>query len=97
MEISLSVSVRGVNFSGGAARTVPELFERYFKPLKTCDDPFVAIARDEYPYGGQKATRVRVGRRDLANILAEEISNIIVEQMKKNDTHNGYKIDESGK
>jgi hypothetical protein len=41
----------------------------------------------------QEAKIVIKTREDAAEVLADEIAQLIVREMKKNDTHNGYKED----
>ena len=84
----LHVDVDGQYWSGGAIVPVPELQQRCFEPLKTCDDGLVALVLGESLK--KEETAVIKTREDAAEILAKELTHIILNQMKKNDTHNGY-------
>lgn len=89
MQIRLWVDITGMHYSGGAATvTCEELVVRCFEPLKTSDDPFIgALAGD---VSTAQARVVRKTRADAAKILADRLTKIILEEMQKNDTHNGY-------
>ena len=72
---------------------VPELVCPLFEPLKTCDDSYIAMATGEVPRAAAKV--VIKTREDAAKILAEQLTEMIVAQMRKNDTHNGYEVNET--
>ena len=89
MKLSLRVDVDGLYWNGGACIEIPEMFRECFEPLKTCDDPIVAYATgDTFSY--DVIQNVMKTREDAAEILAKELSIMIVNEMKKHDTHNGY-------
>ena len=95
MKLRLSVDIDGRYWSGAVAVDVPELVCQQFEPLKICDDPYIAMATGEFPMRGEAAKVVIKTREDAAKILAEQLAEMIVAQMRKNDTHNGYKVNET--
>jgi len=91
--MDLKVRLTGRYGEWFAGKTIPEeLFERTFAPLKTCDDSICAMATGDLIAGSREVAFVMKTRKDAADILAKELSLIIVEAMKQNDTHNGYGI-----
>jgi hypothetical protein len=95
MEIELRVYISGQFESWGAAVKVPELYRETFDPLKTCDDPILACATGEFMENSDVLKLYRRAREDAAKILADELTKLIVSAMRKDDTHNGYKVNES--
>jgi hypothetical protein len=89
MKLSLKVMVDGRYNSTGAGMEIPELFRECFEPIDACDDEFIAIAVGGVSH--KTAKIVMKTREDAAEILAKELANMIVFEMKKNDTKNGYK------
>ena len=89
MKISLQVSVNGMHWSGGAGIDVPELFRECFAPMRVCDDALLAVATGDVMQ--KEAEIIMKTREDAADILAKELSRLIVDAMRKNDTYNGYK------
>lgn len=92
MRIQLRVDVNGMFWTGGAIVEVPELFRECFEPVKTCDEPLVAYAVGEMANDSPEAKRILKTRADAAKILAENLTQMILSEMKKSDTHNGYKL-----
>jgi len=88
MKLILRVDVEGRYWSGGAAVEVPELVCQQFEPMKTCDDRVLAAITGEICK--EEARVVIKARVDAAKILAGELTEMIMHEMKKNDTHNGY-------
>lgn len=91
MRLSLRLDVEGMYFNGGAIVEIPELMRREFKPLKTCDEHMLCIATGDMPAESREVKIIMKTREDSAKILAEELTRMIVNEMKKNDEHNGYK------
>ena len=91
MRLSLRLDVEGMYFNGGAIVEIPELMRREFEPLKTCDEPMLCIATGDMPAESREVKIIMKTREDSAKILAEELTRMIVNEMKKNDEHNGYK------
>lgn len=92
MKVELTVRVDGQYWRGGAAIEVPELYAKSFERLKTCDDPRIAYVTGEAVAGSEVARAVMKTRDDAAKLLAEQLAEMIVREMQRNDTHNGYKI-----
>jgi len=93
MQLSITVSVYGRYARVSASMEIPELIQREFAPCKSCDDPLVAMATGEV--SNEVVQIVMKTRKDAADILAKELSEMIVNEMKKHDTHNGYESDGS--
>ena len=89
MRLNLRVDIDGMYWNGGACIEVPEMFRKCFEPMKTCDDPIVAYATGD-TFKDETIKIVMKTRDDAAEILAKELANMIIDEMKKNDTHNGY-------
>lgn len=90
MRLQLRVDVDGMYWSGGAISQIPDLYYQAFEPLKTCDDSIIAYATGENLAGSEEVHRVMKIREDAAEILAGEITRMILAEMKKHDTNNGY-------
>lgn len=95
-EIELQVNVRGMCRSGGASVKLTDLQTRCFEPLKTCSEPMGALLSGDKIKGSYQEVVVVKTREDAAKILAESLADLIIMEMKKNDTHNGYKVNEDG-
>jgi hypothetical protein len=87
MDINVNVRINGHYFSVAAGVKIPEQYEKCFQPLKTCDEPLMAMVT------GEKLSGVEVmrTREDAADVISKELAKILVDEMKKHDTHNGYK------
>ena len=59
-----------------------------FEPLKTCDEPMAAVITGDVME--QTAMVVIKARKDAAEVLARELTAVIVAAMERDDTHNGY-------
>ena len=92
MKLSVRVDIDGMYWSGGAIMEVPELVCQQFEPMKTCDDPYIAMATGEISKAQAKVV-IRT-REDDAKILAEHLTKMLIAEMRKNDTHNGYGEDD---
>ena len=96
-EIELQVNVRGMCWSGGASVKLDDLQSRCFEPLKTCSEPIGALLSGDKIKGSYQEVMVIKTREDAAKILAESLADLIVKEMSKNDTHNGYEVNEDGR
>ena len=88
MKITLCVHVDSQNPTISYCTDMDDVQQRCFAPLNTNDDRllnWVAMGDTE-----AEARMVIKTRKDAAEILAKELSILIVNAMKKNDTHNGY-------
>ena len=92
MKVQINVCVDGYYGSYVAAKNIPELQTMVFSPLRTCDDPLLAYATGEAISGSETVEKVIKTRKDAAEILARELTEIIVSAMEANDTQNGYKL-----
>lgn len=90
MNITLCVTVAGQNPSVSMCTNLDEVQRRCFAPLKTSDDRLIgALAGD---VSDVEARIIIKTRKDAAQIIAKELAEMIVNEMKKNDTHDGYEI-----
>lgn len=90
MRLRLSVSIDGMYFKGGAAVEIPELMRQEFAPLKVCDEPILSFATGDLLAHSEEVKIVIKKREDSAKILAEELTRLILNEMGKSDTSNGY-------
>lgn len=91
MDIELIVRVNGQFLSVGYAMKVPEQFEQTFEPLCTCDDALIAYATGDKLAGSQEVNIIMKTRDDAADVIAKALAELLVNAMKKHDSHNGYK------
>ena len=88
MRISLQVQVEGRYWTGAAGVEVPDLLRETFTPIDVCTDALTAMA-----VGGVTevvARKVMIVRKDAAEILAKQLTELILSEMRKQDTANGY-------
>jgi len=85
----LKVSLESPYGSFYAAIDVPDICRKEFQPLRTCDDAIISMITDSD--SGEAAEIVIRARKDAAKILANDLAEVIVKAMERNDTHNGYK------
>lgn len=89
--MKILVIIDGTHHSYRASKDITDLQQKEFAPLRTCDDRSVAMVTGELIPGSEAARVIMKTRRDAAKILAEELTEIIIDSMRANDTHNGYK------
>jgi len=88
MKLELLVRLNGRQGSYFSAMNVPELQLEQFAPIDVCDEPYVraitgSVSNDE-------AKIIMKTREDAAEIIAKELTKLIVDAMKSKDTTNGY-------
>ena len=91
MELRITVYACGKHWNGGAAITVPEPMIEAFESLKTCDEPMMAFVAGDIPAKSLENKKVLKIRKDAAKFLSEALTEHLLYEMKKLDTHNGYK------
>lgn len=91
MKMILDVRMDGMHFSGGASVEIEEAMQYTFEPINTCDDPLLTPINGEFDAGSYEVQKVIKVRDGYANYLAEQLARLIIKEMSKNDTHNGYK------
>lgn len=91
MRVELRVIVNGQYFNGGASITLPELQAKCFEPVRTCDDRTTAYITGDLPIYSEEVRVILKTRDDAAKLLSEALAKTIISEMKKNDTHNGYR------
>lgn len=92
MNIQLEVKVTDrFNSYYGVLVVVPDdVHYQCFVPLRECTEVYLAEATAEVTQAEAKI--IRVIRKDAADILARQLSELIVAAMEKDDTLNGYKV-----
>jgi hypothetical protein len=90
MKVTVSLYAEGRINNYGVRFDINEPLVEAFKPLKTTDDPCVALATGEVHPQSEIAIRVIKLREDFAAELAEVLTKQLVNIMKKDDTYNGY-------
>lgn len=91
MNITLCVHLSGQNPTVSHCKNLDEVQRKCFAPLKTSDDRLLgALAHEDTEADARIIIKTR---KDAAEIIAKELSILIVNEMKKNDTHNGYEND----
>ncbi len=90
MKLSLRVNVEGMYYTYAACVELSELQQECFEPMKTGDTPLISGMVGEIGY--HEARTVMKTREDAAEVLAKDLAKLIVDAMKKNDTHNGYEV-----
>jgi len=91
MKLMVGIYAEGRRFTVGVEKEIPEMYQECFEPLKTNDDRTLAYALGEMPAGDMRARVVMKTRSDAAEVMGKEIAAMLEHEMKKHDTHNGYK------
>ena len=94
MRIQISINANGMYWRGGASVELDELQSQCFEPLKTCSEPIMAYVAGDKLASSEEVRMVIKTREDAAKILSEELAALIISEMKKNDTHDGYTKEE---
>lgn len=92
MEINIAVRARGQLWSGGVSVDIAEPFVFAWETLKMCDDSLMAPITGEVMPTSIEAKKILKFRKETAKELAEEITRLLVCDMYKHDTLNGYKV-----
>lgn len=90
MKMKLRVDCNGMFFDGGAIVEVPEFIHQCFEPARSCDDAAMCFINGGLPAESQELKKVIKVRENAAKDLADHLASMIVAEMSKNDTHNGY-------
>lgn len=89
MRAGIRVDVEGQHGAWVVSRELPELVCQHFEPLRICDEPLLRYATNEVSC--DQARVVVKAREDAAEVLAKELAILIVEEMGRCDTYNGYR------
>jgi len=90
MKLHLEVVVQGRFGRGGVTIEIPELIRECFEPLKVSDEPLMAWVGGGVVESSQACRTVLKTRKDAAEILSKNITEMLLAEMGKRDTHNGY-------
>ncbi len=97
MDTILSVSLYDSRLPGGCVRMEEKLnfyIERDLQPVRTCDDPVLAMATGDIINGSEEHLRKVELRKDAAGYLACNIASKLIEFIESRDRHNGDKTKE---
>jgi hypothetical protein len=96
MELQLSVVANcGRDGTFHSSTKLPNAFIEAFEPMRTCDDRRLAMATAELVPGDAAYMRKRKLREDIAQYLSTALTRMLLEQMRRADTHNGWPKDAS--
>ena len=88
MRLRITVNAEGQYWNGGAEIKIDEPMSKCFEPMKSGDaEIFSALAGDLCE---AEAKIVMKTREDAAEYIAKHLAEHLLDEMKKNDTHNGY-------
>ena len=91
MKLEITVRTEGEFCYGGARIEVDDPMCFAFEPLRTTDDPIMAIATGDTRSGSYKMEKKLKIRKDAAEYLSKVIADHLLSEMSKGDTFNGYK------
>ena len=91
MRIVLTADIDGHFVSERVSVELPEPIVESFKPLKITDCEFGRIL-GEVPARSAQAEKVLVLREKAAREIADGLTELLLDLMRKNDKFNGYKI-----
>lgn len=92
MKLEITVTVCGRYFRGGAAMEVPESLVEAFNQLDTTTEPLFSSFGTEL-HNGESHKRVIKLRREAAKEISDALTRVLMNQMAKNDTMNGYPME----
>lgn len=90
MDLEVTVRARGRYWNGGAIARVPDPMAKAFEPLKTTDEPLMALLAGDAVAGSYEVREVMNIREDAAEYLSKKIAHMLLGEMRKHDTRNGY-------
>lgn len=88
MKVEVRISQYSHYFAAGASMEIPNCLHEAFAPVEVRADAF-----DRVFLGGiseRQMQKVMVVREDAAKIIAEALTEMLVAEMSKRDTRNGY-------
>jgi hypothetical protein len=93
--VRLHITVTAVDHfhNVGAAIEVPDIYKEAFRPFKTTESPILSICLNEPMPNSEIARRVLTLRKQAAKELSEHIAEILLKEMAKADTLNGYALE----
>lgn len=94
MELSIRVETMSRYGRFFACVNIDEPLVEAFEPLKTGDDPLVAVVTGEVMPCDEKINTVVKLRENAAQDISQKLTELLMAAMKKHDTHNGYPIEE---
>ena len=71
---------------------IDPIMYKAFEPLRLCDDPLVRIATREIAPNSEECQVVIKMRKDAAEYLSRQIADMILAEIVKHDTVNGYPL-----
>ena len=89
MKLSIRINASGRYWSGGTAIEIAEPLVQVFDPIRATDIPLMALA-GEVIEGSPAVKQVLIMRKHVAEELSEAFTTLLMKEMRKYDTHNGY-------
>jgi len=90
MELEIIVRADCERHSFSAGVSISEPFYRAFEPLCTTDDPIGFLA-GEISRKDERCEIVTKLRKDAAKEISDALTRVLLKEMARHDTHNGYK------
>jgi len=91
MKIQLRVDVDGIHFRGGAIVEVPESMNYFFEGIDESDENELLCFSSKTFIEKIEVKKALRLRSEAAKEMAEALTSLILSEMSKNDTYNGYK------
>jgi len=94
--MKLHITVVGIDrfHHSGISTEVADVYREAFRPLRTTDSPILAIALNEPMPCSERSRKVLTLRKDAAKVLGNHIAELLLKEMAKADTLNGYTLEE---
>lgn len=90
MKLRISADAEGMYWRGGVSIEVAEPIVRAFEPIRTCDDAMTCLATGDVMASSEVVQTKLKLRKESAKEIADILTRHLIEEMSKNDTHNGY-------
>lgn len=91
MDLSIEVRSQEGSTYAFSAMNIPDCFIEAFEPLRTTDGPVGVMFGDVMRTSDTVERKVKL-RENSAEKIAEILTAHLIDIMKSQDTHNGYKI-----
>lgn len=89
--MKISFSVTSELFSSTVRSEIDDPIKKTFDPLMTTDIPLIGLLTRELPSTSPTVEIVVKERKEVAESMAKELTEMILKVMREQDTHNGYR------